>query len=130
MAVPRDAATVVAMLRLGWCMAEVRGRNRPDAPPGAWVDAPRTGHALPLQIERTPAEQRIEAQALLIVLTASLKLDGDGEADASYARTLDSDAHLLATARANGDATAAAQLWDALAGLALVPGGRPPGPYS
>ena len=115
MAVPKDAATVVAMLRLGWCMAEVRGRNRPDSPSGAGVRPPRTGHALPLHIERTPAELRIEAQALLIVLTTELKLDGDGKTHASYARTLDSDAHLLATARANGDATAAAQRWDALA---------------
>jgi hypothetical protein len=117
MAVPKDAATVAAMLRLGWCVAEVRGRNRPDAPPGAGVEQPRTGHALPLQIERTPAEQRIEAQALLIVLTTNLKLDGDGQTHASYARTLDGDAHLLATARASGDATAAAQRWDALAEL-------------
>jgi hypothetical protein len=117
MAVPKDAATVVATLRLGWSMAEVRGRNRPDAPPGAGAQPPRGGHALPLQIERTPAEQRIEAQALLIVLTARLELDGDGKTHASYARTLDSDAHLLATARANNDATAAAQRWDALAEL-------------
>ncbi len=117
MAVPKDAATVVAMLRLGWCVAEVRGRNRPDAPAGAGAEPPRTGHALPLQIERTPAELRIEAQALLIVLSAEYKLDGDGKTHASYARTVDSDAHLLATARANGDATAAAQRWDALAEL-------------
>lgn len=117
MAVPKDAATVVAMLRLGWCVAEVRGRNRPDAPPGAGAEPPRTGHALPLQIERTPAEQRIEAQALLIVLSAQLQLDGDGKTHASYARTLDSDAHLLATARATGDATDAGQRWDALAEL-------------
>lgn len=117
MAVPKDAATVVAMLRLGWCVAEVRGRNRPDAPPGAGVKPPRTGHALPLQIERTPAEQRIEAQTLLIVLSAQLQLDGDGKTHASYARTLDSDAHLLATARATGDATDAGQRWDALAEL-------------
>jgi hypothetical protein len=117
MAVPKDAATVVAALRLGWCMAEVRGRNRPDAPPGAGVEPPRTGHALPLQIERTPAELRIEAQALLIVLTTNLSLDGDAKTHTSYACTLDSDAHLLATARANGDATAAAQRWDALAEL-------------
>jgi hypothetical protein len=117
MAVPKDAATVVAMLRLGWSVAEVRGRNRPDPPAGAAVEPPRTGHALPLQIERTPAELRIEAQALLIVLSAEYKLDGDGKTHASYARTVDSDAHLLATARANGDATAAAQRWDALAEL-------------
>jgi hypothetical protein len=117
MAVPKDAATVVAALRLGWCMAEVRGRNRPDAPAGSGVEPPRTGHALPLQIERTPAELRIEAQALLIVLTTNLGVDGDGKTHASYARTLDEDAQVLAKARASGDASAAAERWDALAEL-------------
>ena len=117
MAVPKDAATVVAALRLGWCMAEVRGRNRPDAPAGSGAEPPRTGHALPLQIERTPAELRIEAQALLIVLTTKLGVDGDGKTHASYARTLDDDARVLAKARASGDASAAAERWDALAEL-------------
>jgi len=116
MAVPKDAATVAAVLRLGWCVAEVRGRNRPDAPVGSGVEPPRTGHALPLQIERTPAEQRIEAQALLIVLSSKLELDGDGKTHASYGRTLDSDAQALAKARATGDASAA-EKWDALAEL-------------
>jgi hypothetical protein len=116
MAVPGDAATVVTALRLGWCMAEVRGRNRPDAPAGSGVEPPRTGHALPLQTERTPAELRIEAQSLLIVLTTKLGVDGDGKTHASYARTLDSDAEALAKARATGEASAAQQ-WDALAEL-------------
>jgi hypothetical protein len=116
MAVPGDAATVVTALRLGWCVAEVRGRNRPDAPPGAGVEPPRTGHALPLQIERTPAELRIEAQALLIVLTTKLGVDGDGKTHASYARTLDADAEALAEARESGDGSAG-EKWDALAEL-------------
>lgn len=116
MAVPGDAATVVTALRLGWCMAEVRGRNRPDAPAGSGVEPPRTGHALPLQTERTPAELRIEAQSLLIVLTTKLGVDGDGKTHASYARMLDGDAEALAKARATGDASAGQQ-WDALAEL-------------
>ena len=116
MAVPGDAATVVTALRLGWCMAEVRGRNRPDAPPGSGIEPPRTGHALPLQIERTPAELRIQAQALLIALTTKLGVDGDGKKHASYAHMLDSDAQALAKARASGDASAAQQ-WDDLAEL-------------
>jgi len=116
MAVPGDAATVVTALRLGWCMAEVRGRNRPDAPPGSGIEPPRTGHALPLQIERTPAELRIQAQALLIALTTKLGVDGDGQKHASYAHMLDSDAQALAKARASGDASAAQQ-WDDLAEL-------------
>lgn len=116
MAVPKDAATVVSALRLGWCMAEVRGRNRPDAPAGPVVEPPRTGHALPLQVERTPAELRIAAQVLLMVLATKLGVDGDGKAEPSYAHTLDSDAQALAKARTSGDASAA-EKWDALAEL-------------
>ena len=116
MAVPGDAATVVTALRLGWCMAEVRGRNRPDAPPGSGIEPPRTGHALPLQIERTPGELRIQAQSLLIALTTKLGVDGDGKTHASYAHMLDGDAQALAKARATGEASAAQQ-WDALAEL-------------
>jgi hypothetical protein len=116
MAVPKDAATVVTALRLGWCMAEVRGRNRPDAPPGSGAEPPRTGHALPLQVERTPAELRIAAQVLLMVLAAKLDVDGDGKTQHSFAHALDSDAKALAKARASDDASAV-QMWDDLAEL-------------
>jgi hypothetical protein len=114
MAVPPDAAAVVSALRLGWCMAEVRGRNRPDPPPGAGVEPPRPGHALPLQIERTPDELRIEAQKLLIALAAKVGVDGDGKKQPSYARQLDSDAKALYQARESHDGTAGT-LWDELA---------------
>jgi hypothetical protein len=117
MAVPQDAPAVVSALRLGWCMAEVRGRNRPHAPPGAGAELPsRRGHALPLQTERTPAELRIQAQALLIVLAAKLRVDGDGITQPSYARTLDSDAQSLAEAPKGRD-SAVTTRWNALAEL-------------
>jgi len=39
-------------MRLGWCIAEVRGRNRPDAPQGAKAALPGPASlALPLHIE-------------------------------------------------------------------------------
>jgi hypothetical protein len=116
MAVPQDAAAVVSALRLGWCVAEVRGRNRLRPLPGAGAEPPRPGHALPLQIERTPTELRIEAQTLLIVLAHRVGVDGDGENQFSYARTLDSDAEALYQAEQSRDGTAV-QRWDALAEL-------------
>jgi len=116
MAVPGDAAAVVSALRLGWCMAEVRGRNRPDSPPGAGVEPPRPGHALPLEIERTPDELRIEAETLLIALAAKVGVDGDGKKQPSYARQLNSDAEALYQARKSHAGTASTQ-WDDLAEL-------------
>jgi hypothetical protein len=97
-------------------MAEVRGRNRPDPPPGAGVEPPRPGHALPLQIERTPDELRIEAETLLIVLAAKVGVDGDGQKEPSYARQVNSDAKALYQARKSSDGTAG-PLWDDLAEL-------------
>lgn len=116
MAVPPDAAAVVSALRLGWCMAEVRGRNRPDPPPGAGVEPPRPDHALPLEIERTPDELRIEAEMLLIELAARMGVDGDGRKQPSYACQLNNDAEALYQARKSHAGTAGKQ-WDDLAEL-------------
>jgi len=116
MAVPPDAAAVVSALRLGWCMAEVRGRNRPDPPPGAGAEPPRPGHALPLEIERTPDELRIEAEMLLMSLAAKVGVDGDDKKEPSYARQLNSDAEALYWARKSHAGTAGKQ-WDDLAEL-------------
>jgi len=116
MAVPPDAAAVVSALRLGWCMAEVRGRNRPDPPPGAGVEPPRPGHALPLEIERTPDELRIEAEMLLISLAAKVGVDGDGKKQPSYACRVNSDAEALYQARKSHAGTAGTQ-WNDLAEL-------------
>ena len=64
MAAPEDSADVLNALRLGWYLAEVRGRNRPGGPGPPTESLPdREGHVLPLRIERTPQELRIEAQA-------------------------------------------------------------------
>jgi len=66
MTVPDDAGRVRTAIRLGWSIAEVRGRNRPDAPPGARAMLPGPpGRALPLHVEQTSVELRIEAQNAL-----------------------------------------------------------------
>ena len=43
-----DAHDVLAALRLGWSVAEMRGRNRPDGPPGEVIGMPdRVDHPPP-----------------------------------------------------------------------------------
>src|SRR5205823_4373259 len=92
MTVPEDAGTVLTAVKLGWLLAEVRGRNRPDAPPGAKAGLPGPpGHALPLRTEETPAEQRIQAQAVLAVLARNLGVDR-AETRPSFSRALDNQA--------------------------------------
>lgn len=60
--------TVQQAMRLGWAMAEVHGRNRlgDNVPIGTqtWI----RGRSLPLASERTPAEQRIEAEGVLAAM--------------------------------------------------------------
>jgi hypothetical protein len=53
---PGDALEVINALRLGWYVAEVRGRNRPGGPrPSGDGLLSRGDHVLPLRIERTAA---------------------------------------------------------------------------
>jgi len=71
-----DALKVVSVLRLGWYIAEVRGRNRPAGPQPPGNELPnRDNHVLPLRVERTPAELRAEAQAVLHKLSGDLRVD-------------------------------------------------------
>ena len=54
MAASEDSAEVLSALRLGWYVAEVRGRNRPGGPVPRAESLPiRQGHVLPLRMERT-----------------------------------------------------------------------------
>ncbi len=95
-----DADDVLAAIRLGWGMAETRGRNRPDAPPGEAALLPANDdHALPLRVERTPTELRIEAQALVAGLAKQLHVDAAPDGT-SFGATLDVKARLLYHARA------------------------------
>jgi hypothetical protein len=99
MAVPEDSGRVLTAIRLGWYLAEVRGRNRPDAPPGPKAGLPGPpSHALPLRIEQSATELRIEAQAVVIAMADELRVD-KGNDQPSYARAIDLQAGMLARAR-------------------------------
>jgi hypothetical protein len=75
-----DSDKVLGCLRLGWAMAEFRGRQR--AKPTTTKAAHRTGvlrkeNALPLGAERTDAELAIEAEATLRGLAQKMEVDFD-----------------------------------------------------
>jgi hypothetical protein len=95
-----DAHDVLAALRLGWSVAEMRGRNRPDGPSGEVTGMPdHVDHPLPLRIERGRTELRIEIQSVVAELARQLRVD-DGPGGMSYAAALSEKAKLLAHARA------------------------------
>jgi hypothetical protein len=109
MTIPDDAEKVLAAVRLGWYLAEVRGRNRPDPPPAVAGSMPdRSGHALPLRSERTASELRIAAQEVLATLSKQLDVDADPLTAGSFGTALDSAAKGLAAKRARNEPTAAA----------------------
>jgi hypothetical protein len=97
---PDDAHKVMTAFRLGWYLAEVRGRNRPGGPPGSSALMPdHIDHALPLRNERSPTELRIEAQSVITVLARELRVDEDDHC-ASFGDAIDDQAKLLAHIRA------------------------------
>jgi hypothetical protein len=74
------------LMRLGWSLAELRGRIQfGDTDPGRLfeVQPQRTGHALPLGEERSPAELLIETKQVVLALAirTSLSLSGDNIED-------------------------------------------------
>ena len=116
---PADRDAVQSAIRLGWYVAEVRGRNRPDGPRGVSVIVPeRDGFPLPLRIERTAEELRIEAQDTLGFLARKLRVDA--RPDGSYFEVeIDRAARDLAQVRQNpsSSASSATRPWEALSGL-------------
>lgn len=125
MAVPDDADKVLTAIRLGWTVAEVRGRNRPDAPPGANAELPGPqSQALPLHIEQTKNELRIEAQKVLGAMARGVNLDKTGEDQPGWAEAIDSKAEALYWARrgAAPAAAGAAGPGGAASGGAVAPG--------
>jgi hypothetical protein len=125
MAVPEDAGEVVTALRLGWNLAEVRGRNRPDAPAGAKAGLPGPpSHALPLHVEQSQAELRIQAQAVVATMAKKLGVDLDKDGN-SFSSAIDSQAKILADAR--GSAAAAPARPAGAAVLVSARGGAAPG---
>jgi len=95
-----DAHDVLAALRLGWSVAEMRGRNRPDGPPGEVIGMPdRVDHPLPLKIERGRSELRIEIQSVVAELAERLHVDKAPDGT-SFTEALGDKTQLLAHARA------------------------------
>ncbi len=109
---PDDDVAVLRALRLGWYVAEVRGRNRPDAPQPETATRPqRMDHALPLRSERGAEELRIESQAVLSQLSKDCKVNSD-KVHADYGTEIGDLAHNLDTARKNPAANPTAEdLW-------------------
>jgi hypothetical protein len=97
---PKDADEVLSALRLGWGVAELRGRNRPGGPTGDIAPMPdRVDHPLPLRIERGPTELRIESQAVVAALAAELHVDLS-EGHRSFGQAMDDLAKVLDHTRA------------------------------
>jgi hypothetical protein len=109
-----DAYDVLSALRLGWSVAEMRGRNRPDGPPGEVIGMPdHVDHPLPLRIERGKTELRIEIQSVVAELAQQLCVD-DAPDGTSYSAALAEKTKLLAHARALKAADALRQALDLL----------------
>jgi len=66
---------VLRALRLGWAIAETRGRLRDGDPSDAESQVARVDHALPLGNERRWMEQTIETQAVMCGMAGDLDLD-------------------------------------------------------
>jgi hypothetical protein len=115
---PDDAHDVLCALRLGWALAELRGRTRPGGPSGDVARMPdRIDHPLPLRIERGGTELRLEAQAVIASLARGLHVDRS-VAHRSFSAGLEDNAKVLAHTRTP---TAAAALRRALELLEHAP---------
>jgi hypothetical protein len=116
---PYDSDRVQAAIRLGWVVAEVRGRNRPGGPTGTVLSLPDPiDDPLPLRVQRTPTELRIEAQRVLTYLAARLEVD-TRPGRSGYGEAIDEAAGALARTRkvsAEGS-DQVRSAWEALAAL-------------
>lgn len=82
-------ATVVDALRLGWAVAEVRGRHWPHGPRPRSTPLPlRPDLVLPLRSQRVGSASRQEAVASLITLVGRMDLDRDNTFEAALQAAL------------------------------------------
>ena len=129
MAVPEDVGDVVTAMRLGWNLAEVRGRNRPDAPPGAKAGLPGPpSHALPLHVEQSRTELRIQAQGVVVTMAKKLGVDLDKDGN-SFSSAIASHAKILAGTRESAAAPAGpagSTVLVSARGGSTAPSARPP----
>ncbi len=112
---PEDTDAVQSAIRLGWTVAEVRGRNRPGGPAGGWSRLPEqadSDHTLPLGSERSLGDVGKQTQVVLAAL--ALKLGVETEAD-KWTEAVDNLIERLQANRGNGDAAQAS--WQKLSEL-------------
>jgi len=75
---PTPAADVRTAVRLGWAVAELRGRCWPDGPRPATSSLPeRPAHTLPLRSQRPADAARLSAIRTLVSLAAGLQVPAD-----------------------------------------------------
>lgn len=87
-----SSAEVSSALRLGWAVAEVRGRAWPDGPrPPGTVSLLDPPEVLPLRSQRRPADARREALRGLVTAASQLGVDLDGALAAELRTALPSD---------------------------------------
>jgi hypothetical protein len=97
---PDDADDVLCALRLGWFLAEVRGRNRPGGQRGVSASMPQTDDpAFTPHIEPNATELRIEAQKVVAELAVHLDVDASGDGT-GFSAAIDEKARLLDPIRA------------------------------
>jgi hypothetical protein len=95
-----DGAKVISRFRLGWFLAEVRGWSRPRGPVGAVVPmASGRDRPLPLRIDRSPSELRIQALDVVIALQPKARDVGDST-EKSLASAIDADVRAVSLLRA------------------------------
>ena len=100
MPLPDDADAVLGAVRLGWYIAEARGRSRPDGPAADVTGMPHhVDYPLPLHVERSAAELRLEAASVTYELAKLLDVDDDAHG-ASFGSVLVGRAKLLGHVRA------------------------------
>jgi hypothetical protein len=109
-----DTQDVLSALRLGWSVAEMRGRMRPGGPPGDVGGMPdHVDHPLPLRIERGPAELRIEVHSVVADLARRLHIEDSADGIGLCAALAD-QVRLLVHVRAPGAAEALQKALDLL----------------
>ncbi len=92
-----DTETVVKAIRLGWAVAEFRGRSRPNASGGAArPESEWPCHALPLTEERSSLELGIEVERVLASLAVDMNVDLGPHHTGPGLRTFSSTARSLA----------------------------------
>lgn len=109
---PPDSIPVLSAIRLGWYVAETRGRNRPGGPDPSSTKAPsRDQHQLPLRFERSPIELRIECQDVVTALSKPIL----GDSSETLLSDIDDAAKALEVAKKSNNADTIKECWNALA---------------